>query len=103
MNPRERNDPVLKTVRGNSHGGSNPSACAIKTNTIPRGWCLFLSRRTRGREPTSATKNVAEWGSHTPPEDRRARSSGAGWGYLRQRRIPLFIFIEPFVDYFSDI
>ena len=24
-------------------------------NTIPRGWCLFLSRRTRGREPTSAT------------------------------------------------
>ena len=39
----------------NRHGGSNPSACAIKTNTIPRGWCLFLSRRTRGREPTSAT------------------------------------------------
>ena len=38
------------------HGGSNPSSCAIKTNTIPRGWCLFLSRRTRGREPTSATK-----------------------------------------------
>ena len=24
-------------------------------------------------------------GSHTPPEDRRARSSGAGCGYLRQR------------------
>ena len=37
------------------HGGSNPSSCAIKINTIPRGWCLFLSRRTRGREPTSAT------------------------------------------------
>ena len=37
------------------HGGSNPSSCAIKTNTIPRGWCLFLSRRMRGREPTSAT------------------------------------------------
>jgi len=43
----------------------------------------FLYRRTRGREPTSATFFVAEWGSHTPPEDRRARSSGEGGGYLR--------------------
>ena len=66
----------------NRHGGSNPSACAIKTNTIPRGWCLFLSRRTRGREPTSASLVLVEWGSHTPPEDRRAGSSGAGCGYL---------------------
>ena len=30
MNPRERNDPVLKTVRAKAHGGSNPSACAKK-------------------------------------------------------------------------
>ena len=43
------NEAVLKTVRGNSHGGSNPSACAIKTNTIPRGWCLFLYHGQRGR------------------------------------------------------
>ena len=33
----------------NRHGGSNPSACAIKTNTIPRGWCLFLYHSQRGR------------------------------------------------------
>ena len=44
------NEAVLKTVRGNSHGGSNPSACAIKTNTIPRGWCLFLYH-SQGEEP----------------------------------------------------
>ena len=31
------------------HGGSNPSSCAIKTNTIPRGWCLFLYHSQRGR------------------------------------------------------
>ena len=28
MNPRERNDPVLKTVWVNAHGGSNPSHSA---------------------------------------------------------------------------
>ena len=28
MNPRERNDPVLKTVWVKAHGGSNPSSCA---------------------------------------------------------------------------
>ena len=33
----------------NRHGGSNPSACAIKMNTIPRGWCLFLYHSQRGR------------------------------------------------------
>ena len=31
------------------HGGSNPSSCAIKTNTIPRGWGLFLYHSQRGR------------------------------------------------------
>jgi len=30
---------------------------------------------------------VASEGSHTPPEDRQACLSGAGCGYLRQRRI----------------
>ena len=31
---------------------------------------------------------VAEWGSHTPPEDRRARSSGVGRGYPRASEPP---------------
>ena len=34
MNPRERNDPVLKTVWGQPHGGSNPSASANKKRTF---------------------------------------------------------------------
>ena len=38
------------------HGGSNPSSCAIKINTIPRGWCLFLYHSHRGRTPFREAK-----------------------------------------------
>ena len=34
------NEAVLKTVRGNSHGGSNPSACAKKHQLF--GWCFSI-------------------------------------------------------------
>ena len=50
---------------------------------------LYFLPQSEALERPSVTRKVAEWGSHTPPEDRRARSSGAGCGYLSQRRIPL--------------
>ena len=50
MNPREQNDPVLKTVRGNSHGGSNPSACANKNGLLLAGRPIFITT-VEGRSP----------------------------------------------------
>ena len=46
---------------------------------------LFLLMRS-AHEPTLKIGNFQDMGSHTPPEDRQARLSGAGRGYIRQRR-----------------
>ena len=49
------NEAVLKTVRGNSHGGSNPSACANKNGLLLAGR-PFLLPQSEGTNPK---------GSHT--------------------------------------
>ena len=53
-------------------------------------WVSFIFCHSQRLSNPLSERTREERGSHTPPEDRRARSSGAGWGYLRQRRIPLF-------------
>ena len=40
----------MKTVRGNSHGGSNPSACANKNGLLLAGRPIFIAT-VRGDEP----------------------------------------------------
>jgi hypothetical protein len=39
----------------------------------------------RRNRPTLKITNFQDMGSHTPSEDRQARLSGAGRGYIRQR------------------
>ena len=67
-----------------------PSDCDIKINTIPRGWCLFLSRRTRGGEPTSATF-LLENGVRMPhPKIEELALQAQGVGILAARRASLY-------------
>ena len=65
------------------HGGSNPSSCAIKTNTIPRGWCLFLYHSQRGR-----TRRVRI------PQAQSAPRGTDSSRYLRREEISAWIYTQ---------
>ena len=82
---------------------------AHQKRKAPQAWC-FSFLRSHWDRPTLKICDFQDMGSHTPPEDRRARSQGSeaarrskktidnrfplsvtepkreGWGYIRQRR-----------------
>ena len=69
--------------------------CQKKKDTIR---CPFFFSFGIGIEDSHHSSR-SEWGSHTPTEDRRARSSGAGRGYLRSGEYPedhLWVFFLSF-------
>ena len=69
--------------------GPNPASPTITRNRpLWSVFCYGGGNSTFGAG--TCAKGTSAAGSHTPPEDRRASSSGVGCGYLRQRRIPSF-------------
>ena len=57
-----------------------------RNSRAPQMRCFFHSLVTHPFIFPLKTPCVLDSGSHTPPEDRQARLSGAGCGYIRRRR-----------------